>query len=77
MSFITTKFQEILLSGLRGVGLTKNKTDGLMDRWVKNIIPSATRYVGYEYGLCLESNVGLSIHTCMNTLKCCFPNQGI
>ena len=110
MTFITTKFQEILLSGFRGVALTnccfssifhfgqifkfkksvtprkkwnqnflwmcacthyflhyykvsrnsverfhrscankKNRTDGLTDGRVKNIIPSAARCVGYNY----------------------------
>ena len=47
MSFITTKFQEILLSGFRGVVLTR-KT-GLTDWRVKNIIPSATCCEGYNY----------------------------
>ena len=50
MSFITTTFHKIMLSGFRGVALTR-KT-GLMD-WltegrVKNIISSATRCVGYK-----------------------------
>ena len=45
MSFITTKFNEFLLSGFRGVELTKKKrTDGLTEGWVKNIIPSASRF---------------------------------
>ena len=50
MSFITSKFQEIVLSGFRGVVLTRKTglTDWLAD-WltegrVKNIIPSATRW---------------------------------
>ena len=34
---ITTRFHEILLSGFRAVALTKNRTDGLTNRWVKNI----------------------------------------
>ena len=54
MSFITTKFHEILLSGFRGVA---GLTDRLTNRQVKNIIPSATRcgdkngynYIGYVY----------------------------
>ena len=46
MSFITTKFHKILLRGFRGVALTR-KT-GLTDGQVKNIIPSATRCVGYN-----------------------------
>ena len=52
MSFITTKFNEILLSGFRGVVLTRKTglTDWLTDAdgQVKNIIPSATRCVGYK-----------------------------
>ena len=49
MSFTTTKFYEILLRGFRGVALTRIKgTDGLTDRQVKNIIPSATHCVGYN-----------------------------
>ena len=55
MSFISTKFHEILLSGFRGVALTRKTgltdwlTDWLTDGRVKNIIPSATRCVGYNY----------------------------
>ena len=42
MSFITTRFPEILLSDFRGIALTrKNRTDGLTDDqknfWIKNI----------------------------------------
>ena len=47
MSSITLKFHEILLSGFRGVALTK-KQDWLTDERVKNIIPSATHCVGYN-----------------------------
>ena len=51
MSFITTKFHEILLSAvLKELRWQKNRTDWLTDRLtdvrVKNIIPSATRCVG-------------------------------
>ena len=47
MSFITTKFHEIMLSGFqRSCANKKNRTDGLTDERVKNIIPSATRCVG-------------------------------
>ena len=49
MSLITTKFHEILLSGFRGVALTKkNRIDGLTDGRVKNIIPYATGCMGYN-----------------------------
>ena len=57
MSFISTKFHEILLSGFRGVALTRKTgltdwlTDWLIDGRVKNIIPSATRCVGYKYNI--------------------------
>ena len=45
-SLLTKGFKEILLSGFRGVALTKKiRTDGR----VKNILPSATRCVGYNY----------------------------
>ena len=41
MFFITTKFHEILLSGFRGVALTRKKqdwrTDWRTDGWIKNI----------------------------------------
>ena len=48
MFFITTKFHGILLSGFRGVALTKkNRTDGLTDG-TKTLYPSATRCVGYN-----------------------------
>ena len=53
MSFITTKFHEILLSGFRGAALTRKTgltdwlTDWLTDGRVKNI-PFATRCVGYN-----------------------------
>ena len=47
MFFITTKFHDILLSGFRGVALTRKTglMDGLTAGRVKNIIPSATRCV--------------------------------
>ena len=56
MYFITTKSHEILVSGFRVVALAKNRTNGLTDGrtdclsdgWIKNIIPSATRCVGYK-----------------------------
>ena len=54
MSFITTKFHEILLNGFRGVALTRKTgltdwlTDWQTDWRVKNIIPSATSCVGYK-----------------------------
>ena len=54
MSFITTKFHEILLSGFRGVALTRKTgltdwlTNWLTDGQVKNIIPFATRCMGYK-----------------------------
>ena len=56
MSFITTKFHEILSSGFRGVALTRKTelTDLLTDGRVKNIIPSATRCVGYKYIIKME-----------------------
>ena len=65
MSFITTKFQEILLSGFRGVVLTRKTglTDWLTDGRVKNIIPSATRCVGYNK-TCL---ISLTLLCCMYT----------
>ena len=44
MSFITIKFHEILLSGFRGVMLTKinSRTDNLMD-WSKTLHDSLRR----------------------------------
>ena len=50
MSFITTKFHEILLSSFTGVALTRKTglTDWLTVGRVKNLIPSATRCVGYN-----------------------------
>ena len=50
MSFITTKFHQILLSGFEGVALTRKTglTDSLTNGGVKNIIPFATRCVGYN-----------------------------
>ena len=54
MSVITTKLHEILLSDLWGVALTRKTgltdwlTDRLIDGRVENIIPSATRCVGYK-----------------------------
>ena len=49
-----SKFHKILLSAFRGIVLTKKglidwRTDRLTDRRVKNIIPSSTRCVGYNY----------------------------
>ena len=68
ISFITIKFLEILSSGFRGVALTRKTgltdwlTDWLTDGRVKNIIPSATRCVGY--------NKSKSNKTCkLDTLK--------
>ena len=69
MSFIDTKFQEIMLSGFRGVALTRKTelkdrlTDWLTetetDGRVKNIIPSATRCMGYKYQtlMCADLNL--------------------
>ena len=53
MSFVTTKFHEIMLSGFRGVALTKKKNqgkDGLTDKQVKNIngIPSTNCCMEYN-----------------------------
>ena len=60
MSFITTKFHEIRLSSFRGVGLTRKTglTDWLTDGRVKNIIPSATRCVGYKK---ISSNIWMKV----------------
>ena len=52
MSFTTTKFYDIMLSGFRGVALTRKQdclTDWLTDVRFKNIIPSVTPCVGFNY----------------------------
>ena len=49
MSFITTKFHEILFQRCQSsCADKKNRTDGLTDWQLKNIIPSATCCVGYN-----------------------------
>ena len=55
MSFITTKFHKILLSGFIRVVLTKNTQDRLTD-WQsrQNVIPSTTGCMGYNYNLFLK-----------------------
>ena len=70
MSFISTKFHEILLSGFRGVALTRKTglMDWLTDGRVKNIIPSPTRCVGYKKNHLTSWIHQLAIQSC----KCSF-----
>ena len=64
MSFISTKFHEILLSVSDELRLQEKQeglTDWLTDGRVKNIIPSATRCVGYnESDQCQAFNIPLA-----------------
>ena len=63
---ITKKFQEILLS----CADKRNRTDGLTDWRVKNIIPSATRCVGYFTLTCNTLCGMLTYISCIWTSLC-------
>lgn len=55
MSFIATKFHEILSNGFRGVALPKkNRTNGRTDGKVKKIIPYKTRCMKYYQDFMLD-----------------------